>query len=177
MNDRTAKVENVEAGASYTMTVAGVCGLYIAQMGLDDSPQQLDPATGVAARCGKYPEDDAIARGLAFVADRFVLTDRKEGDRSRLAGRAFYSVYGIERLGRLSGRRFVGPFDWYREGCRELVALQDATTGAITGPSGLDATPVSGHVVRAPVPEQGPHPGTGQQVRLGRPAGRRAGGR
>ena len=40
------------------MTVAGVCGLLIAGMGLDQSEQQLDPTTGVAANCGVYAEND-----------------------------------------------------------------------------------------------------------------------
>ncbi len=36
----------------------------------------------------------------------------------------FYNYYGIERLGRLSGQRFLGKMDWYREGCEKLVKLQ-----------------------------------------------------
>ena len=38
--------------ASFSMSVAGVCGLLIASMGLDRSEQELNPATGVAAQCG-----------------------------------------------------------------------------------------------------------------------------
>jgi hypothetical protein len=37
----------------------------------------------------------------------------------------FYNYYGIERLGRLSGRRFIGKVDWYREGCERLVKVQE----------------------------------------------------
>ena len=35
----------------------------------------------------------------------------------------FYNYYGIERLGRLSGQRFLGRIDWYREGCERLVGF------------------------------------------------------
>ena len=33
----------------------------------------------------------------------------------------FYNIYGIERAGRLSGQRFLGRADWYREGCDFLT--------------------------------------------------------
>ena len=38
--------------------------------------------------------------------------------------RTFYNLYGIERAGRLSGLRFFGAHDWYREGCDWLVKHQ-----------------------------------------------------
>ena len=79
--------------ASFTMTVAGVCGLLIAGMGLDQSEQQLDPATGVAANCGVYAENDAVARGMNWVGARFTI---ERGGKS-----IFYNVYGIERLPKL----------------------------------------------------------------------------
>ena len=37
----------------------------------------------------------------------------------------YYNCYGIERAGRLTGRRFlVASYDWYRQGCEFLVARQ-----------------------------------------------------
>ena len=118
--------------ASFTMTVAGVCGLVIAGMGLDQSAQQLDPATGVAAACGIYEENDAIARGMNWIASKFSFDQGKS---------IAYNVYGLERLGRLSGQRFVGKFDWYREGCQYLVAKQEPN-GAIRLGGGLDGSEV-----------------------------------
>lgn len=103
---------------SFTMTAAGVSGLVIAGMGLNDNQQQLDPATGVAAKCGIYADTDAIARGMNWLGKRFSFFDAPQ------AKVAFYNVYGIERVGRLSGQRFIGKFDWYREGCEKLVAMQ-----------------------------------------------------
>ncbi len=38
--------------------------------------------------------------------------------------RTLYNLYGIERLGRLTGLRFIGKHDWYREGCEFLVREQ-----------------------------------------------------
>lgn len=118
--------------ASFTMTVAGVCGLVIAGMGLDQSEQQLDLKSGVAANCGIYPQNDAIARGMNWIAANFNFDAGKS---------IFYNIYGIERLGRLSGQRFIGKFDWYREGCEYLINAQ-AADGSITKGHGIDGAEV-----------------------------------
>ena len=41
----------------------------------------------------------------------------------------FYYLYGIERTGRMTARRFIGQHDWYREGAKMLVHEQ-LLTGA-----------------------------------------------
>lgn len=123
----------LDPGVSFTMSVAGVCGLLIAGMGLDESTQGLDPATGVAANCGVYAENDAVARGMNWIAANFSFDSGKS---------IFYNVYGIERLGRLSGERFVGRYDWYREGCEYLLRAQDPGTGAFTKGRGIDTAEV-----------------------------------
>jgi len=106
-----------ERDPSFTMTVGGACGLIIAGMGLDRSEQGLNDATGVAANCGTYSENTALAKGMLWIGANF----------NFLAGKSyFYNYYGIERLGRLSGQRFIGRIDWYREGCERLIRMQDA---------------------------------------------------
>lgn len=102
-------------GPSFTMSVGGACGLLIANMGLDKSDQELNPTTGVAAKCGIYPDNDALAKGMFYVGANFNFEQGKS---------YFYNYYGIERLGRLSGQRFIGRMDWYREGCVKLLRLQ-----------------------------------------------------
>ena len=116
---------NTESGigdtsASFTMTVAGVCGLIIAGMGLDQSEQNLDPLSGVAANCGGYAENSPVTKGMNWIGANFNFEQGKS---------YFYNVYGIERLGRLSGQRFVGTHDWYREGCEYLIRLQPPDGG------------------------------------------------
>ena len=112
-----------QSGPSFTMTVAGVAGLYIAGMGLNANQQQLDVATGVAAKCGLYEENDAINRGMNYIGRNFTFT-RPQGGES-----TYYNIYGIERAGRLSGQRFIGRIDWYREGCEFLVREQNRDGG------------------------------------------------
>jgi len=100
-----------------TMTAAGVSGLYIASLDLNDNKQELNEKTGVAANCGIYPEDDAIAKGMRWLAQELRFSNPPH---------TFYNVYGIERVGRLSGQRFIGDHDWYREGCELLTGVKDS---------------------------------------------------
>ncbi|MGL6095864.1 MAG: DUF4159 domain-containing protein, partial [Fimbriiglobus sp.] len=108
---------------SFTMTAAGVSGLLIAGMGLNEDQQKLDPRTGVAAACGAYAENDPLARGMNWLGKHFSFENAVS------AKSAFYNVYGIERVGRLSGQRFIGRYDWYREGCDFLTRTQDPLEG------------------------------------------------
>jgi hypothetical protein len=101
--------------SSYTMTAAGVCGLHICSLELSRGKQELDPKTGVAAKCGFYDENDALARGMRYLDKNFTF---------KLQGTSFYNIYGIERVGRLSGDRFIGEHDWYREGCEFLTGVR-----------------------------------------------------
>ena len=106
--------------SSFTMTVAGVSGLVISRMAMSDTAQQFDPKTGVAANCGQYPENEAIRKGMNWIGSN----DKFAFDKALESKSTFYNIYGIERVGRLSGQRFIGKFDWYREGCEYLVKTQ-----------------------------------------------------
>ena len=40
-----------------------------------------------------------------------------------------YYLYCLERVGRMTARRFIGAHDWYREGADLLVHMQDNLSG------------------------------------------------
>jgi hypothetical protein len=124
---------NEKNNGTISMTVAGVCGLLIAAMGLDQSEQELDPKTGVAANCGAYSGNTAVAKGMNWVADHFSFESPKS---------TFYNIYGMERLGRISGQRFIGTHDWYREGCAKLVKMQDANGAIVSNSRSIDGHPL-----------------------------------
>ena len=128
------------ARPSFTMTVAGVSGLVIAGLGQNVSRQQLDAATGVAAKCGVYDDSDALQRGLNYIGRNFTFAKPRGSDSS-----SFYNMYGIERVGRLTGQRFLGRVDWYREGCTYLVREQrkDGAWSASDGESYDAVTAIS----------------------------------
>src|SRR5262249_18721265 len=52
-----------------------------------------------------------------------------------------YYLYGLERVGRLTGLRYIGGHDWYREGAEELVREQDPGSGGWNGDAGHLVTP------------------------------------
>ncbi|OAI47934.1 hypothetical protein AYO44_08340 [Planctomycetaceae bacterium SCGC AG-212-F19] len=118
--------------ATLTMSTAGVCGLMIAGQELNADQQQLQK-NGVALKCGLYPEDKALAKGMEWVTGHFQVEVRHH---------LFYNLYGIERAGRLSGQRFIGDHDWYREGCQYLVRMQQDDGSWYLRGQGFDTWPV-----------------------------------
>jgi hypothetical protein len=101
---------------SVTMTVAGLCGLLIAGSEINGGREQWQ-ANGRFTNCGKYGDNEGVAQALHWINKNFTLD---------ASDRAYYHLYGLERAGRLSGLRFFGEHDWYREGSEFLVKRQEA---------------------------------------------------
>ena len=116
---------------SVTMTVAGLCGLQIAGMELNGGREQWQP-NGKFTNCGLYGDNLPVANALQWMNKNFTVD---------LPERAYYHLYGLERAGRLTGLRFFGEHDWYREGCEYLVKMQEPTTGAWKTHGGWDRWP------------------------------------
>jgi hypothetical protein len=119
--------KNNNYGSELAMTTAGVCGLLIAGMELNDR-REVIKADGTADNCGIYEENKPLARGLAWIARRFTVKYNKS---------LYYNLYGLERTGRLTGLRFLGDHDWYREGCEYIVDAQNKSDGS-WNPQGHD---------------------------------------
>jgi hypothetical protein len=107
---------------SASMTIAGLCGLLISGAEINGGREQWQK-NGTFTNCGKYGDDKALALAFQWI------TGKREGNNRRgfileLPERTYYHLYGIERAGRLSGLRFFGEHDWYREGCDFLVKRQ-----------------------------------------------------
>jgi hypothetical protein len=124
----------------FTMTTAGLCGLIIAGMELNAGREQLQ-ANGTALNCGIYEENGPAIKAMNWIGRNFV-PYRQGGQFEDLRqGNNYYSLYGLERAGRLSGQRFFGDFDWYREGCQYLVEKQNREEG-YWSESSHDSTPI-----------------------------------
>lgn len=100
--------------SNLTMTTAGLSGLLIASLELNDT-REKPLADGSWDSCGEYQDDAAILRAIEWIKSGF-RTDPREA--------VYYNLYGLERAGRLTGRRFFGEHDWYREGCEYLLKKQ-----------------------------------------------------
>ena len=115
-------------GATGSMTVAGIASLIITSLMLaDDSNVNPD---GTVNCCAQDPPDPAIERGIGWMERHFAVGHNPAGGAWLL-----YYIYGLERAGRLSGRRFFGDHDWYREGAQYLIANQTQRTGEWQGTS------------------------------------------
>ncbi len=119
-------------GPTITMTTAGICGLLIAGMELNAGRETLEGPGGPAKGCGDYPDTKAIEKGFGWLNRNFTI---------ELSKRKFYHMYGLERAGRLSGQRFFGEYDWYREGCKHLIPNQKQE-GSWSSPTLYDNWPI-----------------------------------
>ncbi|NBS91780.1 hypothetical protein EBS67_17585, partial [bacterium] len=107
-----------------TMTTAGLSNLLITGADLEVGRQKLRD-DGVAELCGIYEENKAVADALRWVGNNFPA--KLTVERARAAFQhPYYGLYGIERVGRLTGNRFIGGHDWYRLGCEFFVETQKA---------------------------------------------------
>jgi hypothetical protein len=106
--------------ASYgSMTAAGVSGLLILgqRLGLGREGRFEN---GRAPHCGEYGTNRVLAGGLAWLAQHFdATTNPRHGGQH-----TYYWLYSVERCGILSGQRYFGRHDWYREGAEFLVKTQ-----------------------------------------------------
>lgn len=101
-----------------SMTCAGICSTVIAQGRLSTGTASIQD--GVVHCCGESDETGAVDRGLLWLGKYFSV-GVNPGDENYL----LYYLYGMERVGRMTGRRFIGAHDWYREGAEMLVREQD----------------------------------------------------
>ncbi|MFW6169716.1 MAG: DUF4159 domain-containing protein [Planctomycetota bacterium] len=101
-----------------SMTCAGIGSSVIASGRL--SSGQADVVGGEVRCCGDAEKSEVVERGLSWLAKHFSVR-RNPGSNSWL----LYYLYGVERVGRLTGRRFIGEHDWYREGTELLLRNQD----------------------------------------------------
>ncbi len=109
-----------------SMTCAGICSLVIASGRLGSGSASIQ---GDRVRCcGEEDENNGVERGLAWLGRHFSVR-ANPGSRTYL----LYYLYGLERVGRLTGRRLIGGHDWYREGAELLVDAQDERTGEWRG--------------------------------------------
>ncbi|MCK6484724.1 MAG: DUF4159 domain-containing protein [Phycisphaerae bacterium] len=101
-----------------SMTAAGVASLLICGESLNRSLE--GPYTdGACARCGRYATNPRLAAGLKWLGRNF---DARRNPNHHTY--VYYWLYGVERVGMLSGLKQFGTHDWYREGAAYLVRAQ-----------------------------------------------------
>ena len=106
-----------------SMTCAGIGGLAVSSAALESGDAAVE--NGRVICCRPHDVNDSLDRAIDWLAARFSVT---HNPRPAGGGQAclYYYLYGLERAGRLTARRFIGEHDWYREGAEFLVHEQDS---------------------------------------------------
>jgi hypothetical protein len=115
-------------GGSGSMTCAGITSLWITSQHLMAADAR---AAGDSVTCcggGRSPQQ--LERALAWLGSRFTVVENP-GTRGQTW--LYYYLYGLERVGRFTARRYIGNADWYLEGAKMFVASQDQLDGTFKG--------------------------------------------
>lgn len=102
-----------------SMTCAGLTSMIIAAGQLQEPDAKVD---GDRIECCQRSdaETDSIQRAIQWMERNFSVTHNPGTDQRWL----LYYLYGLERVGRMTNRRFFGKHDWYREGADFLIQLK-----------------------------------------------------
>ncbi len=117
------------AGGSGSMTCAGIASVWITSehIGTPDARAARDSVSC----CGGGSTPKVLERGIDWLGRRFsVVENPGTGGQTWL----YYYLYGLERVGRFTARRYIGEHDWYLEGAKMFVNVQDGLTGRFVAP-------------------------------------------
>ncbi|WP_422927075.1 DUF4159 domain-containing protein [Singulisphaera sp. PoT] len=113
--------------ASGSMTCAGVSSLIITGLKRFQGKERI--VGDQIENCGLGGTNTKLQAGLDWLATHFSVSQNfGNGPFWR-----FYYLYGMERAGRLTGQRYFGNHDWYREGAERLVRDQNPIRGTWQG--------------------------------------------
>lgn len=128
-----------------SMTCAAIASLILATDRLH--PGDASAVDGQVRCCGNQPREDEIEQALDWLGRKFTVTSNPNVQGFRGIGQShpwlLYYLYGVERVGRMSGRRFLGSHDWFREGAEFLVNEQRKSIhGNWTGTGIIENNPI-----------------------------------
>jgi hypothetical protein len=109
-----------------SMTCSGIGSLVICEEMLGSTDEDTNP-DGSPNCCKKIPRTNAALRRAVDWFARYFAVGVNPGHGGSWV---LYYLYGVERAGRLSGQRFFGTHDWYREGASYLIEGQSRLQGS-----------------------------------------------
>ncbi|MBS0266877.1 MAG: DUF4159 domain-containing protein [Planctomycetes bacterium] len=117
-----------QGGGTGSMTVAGIATLVITEAMVRMGEKELK-ADGTPNCCGDPEIDKPLEDACAWLGRNFAVRVNPNDGRWLL-----YYLYGLERAGRFSGKRFFvnsrgQKHDWYRAGAAHLIATQQQFLG------------------------------------------------
>ena len=117
-----------------SMTCAGISSFVIIDENLQAKNGLIE--NGNVVCCGQGGRSKYIRAASRWLGDNFTVRANPKPRRGADRNTKFYYLYALERAGRLSGERFFGEYDWYREGAQQLLKDQ-ILSGAWQGNNGL----------------------------------------
>ncbi len=129
-----------------SMTCAGLTSLIISAGRMNDGDAKI--VGGEVQCCGEQASNKPVEQAIKWLGRTFTVQNNPSTMANAGRDWLFYYLYGVERVGRITGQRFFvgrdGKHDWYREGAEKFVRLQDPTTGAWKGPNMVERDPQIG---------------------------------
>lgn len=116
-----------------SMTCAGIASMWITNEHTE-RPNAFVNETNISC-CGGGSSAKPIENGLQWLGKNFSVTRNPPGGQQWLR----YYLYGLERVGRFTARRFIGTHDWYLEGAKMFVSSQDPLSGSFQSKGSEDA--------------------------------------
>ncbi len=107
--------------ATGSMVCAAISSLVIIDEHL---PRRLPLEKGRIQCCGSEDRLPLVEAANSWMERHFTTRENPTDNRSIFSVNRYYFLYSMERAARLSGQRFFGQHDWYREGAQTLIALQ-----------------------------------------------------
>jgi hypothetical protein len=92
-----------------SMTAAGITSLFIIN----------EQANKESTVCGAAPSNARIQKALEWLGEHFTVESNPLHPSYH-----YYYLYALERIGVLTGQKYIGGHDWYREGADYLVRHQ-----------------------------------------------------
>ena len=136
-----------DQGGTGSMTCAGITSLVVAADRIQSNDARVSGDQIECCGAGTRGESDRIELAVQWLGQHFSV-ERNPGSNSETW--LLYYLYGLERAGRLTARRFIplapragqgDRADWYREGADFLVRNQEGLSGFWTSRTGLERNP------------------------------------
>lgn len=121
-----------EKASTSTMAAAGLASMYVCYDNV-----YTDRFSTVGSNTDQMPANTAIKNGLAWF-DKNFMTSLAGGNMGY--GDLFYYLYGVERVGLASGRKYFGKVDWYKNGAKKILEQQEGNGSFKGGHYGPDVS-------------------------------------
>ncbi len=124
-------------GSTGSMTVAGIATVVITDAMLKAEANHLN-RDGTPQCCEPQSDQKILENAYRWMGNNFTVRYNPAAGREAAKGYWLYYLYGMERAGRFSGKRFFtnsrgNQFDWYREGAENLLTQQNRVNGSWNG--------------------------------------------